>query len=255
MNDIQIFKHEQFGNIRTANEGDKILFCGSDVAKALGYSNAPDALNRHCRAIVKRDTPISGKIQAISYIPEGDVYRLIIHSKLPAAERFETWVFDEVLPTIRKTGGYVSNDEMFLDTYLPNADEATRSMFSATLATIKNLNSKIEADKPKVLFADAVAASDTSILVGELAKLIKQNGVDIGQNRLFTWMRNKGYLTKSNEPTQRSMDMKLFEVVERTVNSPDGSVKITRTTKVTGKGQTYFVNKFLSRKNQEVCTA
>ena len=255
MNDIQIFKHEQFGSIRTANEGDKILFCGSDVAKALGYSNAPDALNRHCRAIVKRDTPISGKIQAISYIPEGDVYRLIIHSKLPAAERFETWVFDEVLPTIRKTGGYVSNDEMFLDTYLPNADEATRSMFSATLATIKNLNSKIEADKPKVLFADAVAASDTSILVGELAKLIKQNGVDIGQNRLFTWMRNKGYLTKSNEPTQRSMDMKLFEVVERTVNSPDGSVKITRTTKVTGKGQTYFVNKFLSRKNQEVCTA
>lgn len=255
MNDIQIFKHEQFGSIRTANEGDKILFCGSDVAKALGYSNAPDALNRHCRAIVKRDTPISGKIQAISYIPEGDVYRLIVHSKLPAAERFETWVFDEVLPTIRKTGGYVSNDEMFLDTYLPNADEATRSMFSATLATIKNLNSKIEADKPKVLFADAVAASDTSILVGELAKLIKQNGVDIGQNRLFTWMRNKGYLTKSNEPTQRSMDMKLFEVVERTVNSPDGSVKITRTTKVTGKGQTYFVNKFLSRKNQEVCTA
>lgn len=255
MNKLQFFRHEQFGEIRTFIEGDKVLFCGSDIAKALGYSNAPDALNRHCRAIVKRDTPISGKIQAISYILEGDVYRLIAHSKLPAAERFEIWVFDEVLPTIRKTGGYVSNDELFLDTYLPNADEATRSMFSATLATIKNLNSKIEADKPKVLFADAVAASDTSILVGELAKLIKQNGVDIGQNRLFEWLRSKGYLTKSNEPTQRSMDMKLFEVVERTVNSPDGSVKITRTTKVTGKGQTYFVNKFLSKKVQEVRTA
>lgn len=255
MNDIQIFKHEQFGNIRTANESDKILFCARDIANALGYANSRKAINDHCKGVTKRYTHTEGGTQEMSFIPEGDVYRLIAHSKLPAAERFETWVFDEVLPTIRKTGGYVSNDEMFLDTYLPNADKATRSMFSATLATIKNLNSKIEADKPKVLFADAVAASDTSILVGELAKLIKQNGVDIGQNRLFTWMRDKGYLTKSNEPTQRSMDMKLFEVVERTVNSPDGSVKITRTTKVTGKGQTYFVNKFLSRKNQEVCTA
>lgn len=108
-NKMEIFNNEEFGSVRIIEDGDKYLFCGSDIAKALGYSNAPDALNRHCRAIVKRDTPISGKIQRINFISEGDVYRLITHSKLPSAERFEAWVFDEVLPTIRKHGAYMTD--------------------------------------------------------------------------------------------------------------------------------------------------
>ncbi len=180
------------------------------------------------------------------YIPENIFYRLAMKAKSATAEAFQAKIADEVIPMIRKTGGYVNNEQQFIDTYLPFADEGTKALFGQTLVALKSANQKIEADKPKVLFADAVTASDTSILVGELAKLIKQNGVDIGQNRLFTWMRNKGYLTKSNAPTQRSMELELFEVMERTINNPDGSVKITRTTKVTGKGQQYFINKFLT---------
>lgn len=154
-----------------------------------------------------------------------------------------------MLPAIRTTGGYVNNDDTFVNTYLPFADEQTKMLFRSTLETVRNLNSKIEQDKPKVLFADAVETAKTSILIGDLAKLIKQNGVDIGQKRLFDWLREKGYLIKNgnsrNMPTQKAMDLKLFEVKERTINNPDGSVKITKTTKVTGKGQQYFINKFL----------
>ncbi len=113
MNNMEIFTNKEFGSVRIIEEKDKYLFCGSDVAKALGYTNAPDALNRHCRAIVKRDTPISGKMQSINYISEGDVYRLITHSKLPGAERFEKWVFDEVLPTIRKHGAYITDEKLW----------------------------------------------------------------------------------------------------------------------------------------------
>lgn len=154
------------------------------------------------------------------------------------------------MPSIRKTGGYVNDDDMFVKTYLPFADEHTQAMFRSTLENIRMLNAKIERDKPKVLFADAVETADTSILVGDLAKLIKQNGVDIGQKRLFNWLRERGYLIKSgnsrNMPTQKSMELKLFEVKERTISNPDGSVRITKTTKVTGKGQQYFINKFLA---------
>lgn len=191
-----------------------------------------------------------GREQQARFINEGNLYRLIINSKLPSAEKFERWVFDEVLPTIRKTGGYVSNEDMFINTYLPFADEQTKKMFRSTLETVKELNSKIEADKPKVLFADAVETAQTSILIGDLAKFIKQNGVDIGQKRLFSWLRENGYLIKNgisrNMPTQKAMELKLFEVKERTINNPDGSVRITKTTKVTGKGQSYFINKFLA---------
>lgn len=250
MNELKVFTNEQFGQVRTLEKNGNILFCGSDVAKALGYTNPNKAIKDHCRAITKRSTPISGKMQDINFIPEGDLYRLIVCSKLPSAEKFERWVFDEVLPTIRKTGGYVSNEDMFINTYLPFADEQTKMLFKSTLETVKALNNKIEADKPKVLFADAVETAQTSILVGDLAKLIKQNGVDIGQKRLFGWLREHGYLIKNgaskNMPTQKSMELKLFEVKERTINNPDGSVRITKTTKVTGKGQSYFINKFLA---------
>ena len=229
--------------MRTITENGNTLFCGSDVAKALGYVNPSKALNDHCRGITKRDTPTSSGVQTMSFIPEGDVYRLITHSKLPTAEKFERWVFDEVLPTVRQTGAYMTPET--IEKVLMNPDTII------SLATqLKELQTKVEKDKPKVLFADAVAASHTSILIGDLAKLIRQNGVEVGQNRLFQWLRDNGYLCSTGErynlPTQKSMELKLFEVKETTISNPDGSIRITRTTKVTGKGQAYFVNKFLA---------
>lgn len=253
MNELKVFSNEQFGQVRTLEENGNVLFCGSDVAKALGYSQTAKAVREHCKedgCLIQTVIDSMGREQQAKFINEGNLYRLIINSKLPSAEKFERWVFDDVLPTIRKTGGYVSNEDMFINTYLPFADEQTKMLFKSTLETVKTLNNKIEADKPKVLFADAVETSQTSILVGDLAKLIKQNGVDIGQKRLFDWLREHGYLIKSgvsrNMPTQKSMELKLFEVKERTINNPDGSVRITKTTKVTGKGQSYFLNKFLA---------
>ena len=250
MNELQIFNNPEFGEVRTIEEEGKVLFCGADVAKALGYAKPNDAISRHCRATVKRGTPISGKMQEINFIPEGDIYRLIIHSKLPGAEKFESWIFDEVLPTIRKTGGYVNNDEMFINTYLPHADEGAKAIFRQTLQTLRAANEQIERDRPKVVFADAVAASKTSILIGDLAKLMRQNGVHMGQNRLFSWMREKGYLIRRNGsdynlPTQRSMEMGLFEIKETAISHSDGHTSINKTTKVTGKGQQYFINLFL----------
>lgn len=245
MNNLQVFKNEQFGEVRTIEENGKILFCGSDCAKALGYSRANDAVSAHCRYTVKRRIATKqGNMSEMSFIPEGDLYRLITHSKLPSAEKFESWVFDEVLPSIRKSGGYIDGQETMSDTEL---------MAKALLVAQKQIdekNRKIEQDEPKVLFADAVAASQTSILVGELAKVLKQNGIDIGQNRLFQWMRDNDYLMKRkgngwNMPTQKSMELGLFEIKERVINNPDGTVDIKKTTKVTGKGQQYFINKFL----------
>ena len=141
-NQVQVFENTEFGKVRILEENGKLFFCASDIAKALGYTNPNKAVNDHCRAITKRSTPISGKMQEINYIPEGDVYRLIAHSKLPAAERFESWVFDTILPTIRKTGGYVANDDLFISTYLPSADEATKLLFKTTLETMRNLNTQ-----------------------------------------------------------------------------------------------------------------
>lgn len=248
MNKLKIFEKEEFGSVRTIEENGKVLFCGRDIAEALGYSNPRDALSKHCRGVAKRDVPhpqAPDKMLEMTFIPEGDVYRLITHSKLPGAERFERWVFDEVLPTIRRHGMYATDDllndpDLAIKAFTALKEERERN---------KQLQAQNEAMKPKALFADAVATSKTSILVGDLAKLIKQNGVEIGQKRLFVWLRDNGYLIKGgsdyNMPTQRSMQMGLFEIKESTTNNPDGSVRINRTTKVTGKGQQYFINKFL----------
>lgn len=251
MNDLTIFKNDRFGEIRTTVKDSAVLFCAKDIATALGYSNPRDALAKHCKGVAKcYPLETSGGTQSIRFIPEPDVYRLVFGSKLPDAEKFTDWVTEEVLPTIRKTGGYVNNDDLFISTYLPNADDATRAMFQSTLQTLRNLNAKIEQDKPKVLFADAVSTAKTSILIGELAKLLKQNGVEIGQNRLFEWLRNNGYLirrfgTDYNMPTQRSMEMGLFEIKETSIAHADGHTTVNKTPKVTGRGQAYFVNKFL----------
>jgi len=229
----------EFGDIRTAEIDGKPYFMASDIAKALGYARPNEAVYTHCRATVKYSIPISGKYQDVNFIPEGDIYRLIIRSHLPSAEKFERWVFDEVLPQIRQTGGY-QLPRTYAEALRQLADKAEQN---------EKLNQRIEQMRPKEIFADAVATSRTSILIGELAKLISQNGYSIGQNRLFTWLRENGYLIKSgtsfNMPMQRYVEQGLFEVKESNVQNLDGSVRITKTTKVTGKGQQYFINKFL----------
>lgn len=251
MNELQVFENAQFGQVRIIEENGKPLFCGSDVAKALGYMRPADALAQHCKGSVKRRLLTAGGEQDAKFIPEGDVYRLIARSKLPAAERFEKWVFDEVLPSIRKNGGYIAGQEtMTDDELLANALMVAQRKIAARDKQIEVQEKQIEAMHPKALFADAVSASKTSILIGDLAKLLKQNGVDIGQKRLFQWLRDNKYLISQkgasyNSPTQRSMEMKLFEVKETTITHADGHITINRTAKVTGKGQVYFINKFV----------
>lgn len=252
MNEVQIFENEEFGRVRTVEIDGRPYFAATDIATALGYTNPNKAVNDHCRAITKRSTPISGKIQSINFIPEGDIYRLVVRSKLPSAERFETWVFDEVLPSIRKNGGYIAGQESLSDDELmAKAVLVAQKKIAERDAIIAQQSQKIEADRPKTIFADAVSTSKTSILIGDLAKLICQNGHQIGQKRLFQWMRDHGYLMKVgasyNMPTQRYMEQGLFEVKERSIQNPDGSVRITKTTTITGKGQLYFINKFLNK--------
>lgn len=246
MNELQIFKNSEFGSVRTVDIDGKIYFVANDVAKALGYKRPADAVTAHCKGSVKHRYLTEGGEQELKVIPEGDIYRLVIKSQLPTAEKFERWVFDEVIPSIRKHGMYaedelLDNPDLLISVVQKLKEERERS---------KVLKAENDRMKPKEIFADAVATSHTSILIGDLAKLIKQNGVDIGQKRMFTWLRDNGYLIKRNGsdwnmPTQRSMEMKLLEVKERTVNNPDGSVRITKTTVVTGKGQQYFINRFL----------
>ena len=258
MNQLQIFNYKG-QEVRTVQKDNETWWVLKDVCEVLELSNSRIVSGRLDEDDVSLTyvTDNLGRNQQTSIINESGLYNVIMRSDKPEAKKFKRWVTHEVLPTIRKTGGYVANDDLFINTYLPHADEQTVLMFRSQLQVIKKLNQRIEHDKPKVLFADAVETAHTSILIGDLAKLIKQNGVDIGQKRLFAWLRNNGYLIKKgdskNMPTQRAMQQELFEVKERTINNPDGSVRITKTTKVTGKGQIYFIDKFVERTKGEVC--
>lgn len=250
MNELQIFNSPEFGDIRTVEIDGKPYFVANDVARALGYVETAKAIRTHCKGVSEMDIPSKGGIQCMKVIPEGDIYRLIVRSKLPSAEKFETWVFDEVIPSIRKNGGYILGQETLSDEELmAKAILVAKKKIAERDKIIEKQRLKIEADKPKTIFADAVSTSHTSILIGDLAKLICQNGVQTGQKRLFQWMRENGYLMKTgasyNMPMQRYIEQGLFEVKESSVQNPDGSVRVTRTTKVTGKGQLYFINKFL----------
>ncbi|HJC79411.1 MAG TPA: phage antirepressor KilAC domain-containing protein [Candidatus Alistipes merdipullorum] len=248
--DLRIFRNQAFGEVRVADIGGRPMFAAGDIARALGYANPRDAVAKHCKGVAKCDTPTASGVQAISYIPESDVYRLVMRSKLPQAEQFQDWVCDEVLPAIRRHGIYAT--EATVERMLADPDTAIR-----LLEGIKNerrLRAEAEAASaamlPKARFADAVATSAHSCLIGELAKILRQNGVDIGQNRLFEWLRRNGYLCSRgeyyNQPTQRAVEMGLLEVKKTSITKPDGSVLVSTTTKVTGKGQIYFVNKFLN---------
>ena len=250
MNELQIFNSEEFGEIRTITKDSKTYFAGSDVAKALGYAIPHKAVQTHCKGVLKWNIPTNSGNQDILFITEGDIYRLIMKSKLPKAEEFERWVMEEVLPSIRKNGGYIAGQETLSDEELmAKALLVANNKIAERDKIIEQKQARIEQMKPKEIFADAVATSHTSILVGDLAKLICQNGYQIGGKRLFSWLRDNGYLMKSgssyNMPIQRYVQQGLFEVKERSIQNPDGSVRITITPKITGKGQLYFVNKFL----------
>ena len=253
MTNLQIFESAQFGAVRTIVEHEKILFCGIDIARALGYKNVNYALKEHCPSLVKYYVGVQTGLKAdgtparqtlrMNFITEGDVYRLAARSKLPTAAQFESWIFDEVLPTIRRAGLYAT------DKLLENPDLALEAFSALKAEREKRLaaETQLAENLPKVQYADAVTASKSTILVGDLAKILKQNGVDIGQNRLFEYLRRNGYLIRSgrrrNMPTQYSMDLELFEISQNAAISPRG-VRLTRTPKVTGKGQQYFVKHF-----------
>jgi phage antirepressor YoqD-like protein len=253
MNELQVFKNSQFGNLEILTFEGKEWFPAIQVAEILGYANPRDAISRHTKnkGVVNHDVLSNGGVQRKKFIDEGNLYRLITRSKLPQADEFEEWVFEDVLPSIRKHGLYATDN--VIENTLNNPDYIINILTEYKKEKEHNLTleQQIKDNKPKVLFADSVAGSDNSILVGELAKLLKQNGVDVGQNRLFKWLRNNGYLIKKsgesyNLPTQKSMDLEILDIKKRVINNPDGSSKITRTPKVTGKGQQYFINKFLS---------
>lgn len=239
MNESKIFQSSEFGTVRIdIDKNGKVLFCGNDVARALGYSNVPDALKRHCRAIVKRDTPISGKIQAINFIPESDVYRLVFSSKLPNAERFTDWVTEEILPTIRKHGAYMTPETIEKVLSDPDTIIKLATDLKEERERTAALNAKIKADKPYTEFGAAIAANSDAILVRDFAKLLHNDGIKMGEKRLYKWLRENGFLmqTAPTKPYQKYVDMGWFRVDERSISTVQGQM-IVSTTKITGKGQ------------------
>lgn len=251
-NKMTLFTNEELGNVRALEIDGEPYFIGKDVATALGYTNTQKAIRDHVDNEDKLTERIvlSGQNREVVFINESGLYSLILSSKLPKAKEFKHWITAEVLPVIRKTGGYVNDTKQFVDYYFADCNTYGREAITLMLNETKRMANQLKAQAPKVLFAEAVESSKTSIPVGDLAKLIKQNGVDIGQNRLFSWLRMNDYLIKSgdrkNMPTQKSMDLGLFEVKISAFYIPDGTVDIAKTPKVTGKGQTYLINKFLS---------
>lgn len=246
MNEIQTFDFDGSG-IRTLTIGDEPYFVGKDVAQVLGYKDTTNAMKAHVDLEDSRGwrfaTP-SG-IQTMKVINESGLYSLILGSKLPEAKRFKRWVTSEVLPSLRRNGMYA------MDELLDNPDLAINAL--QRLKEEREARRQLELQnaqmKPKALFAEAVETSSTSILIGDMAKLLRQNGVEVGQRRLFDWLRTNGWLMKTGEsrnmPTQKAMEKGYFEIRERTISNPDGSVRITKTTKVTGKGQVWLTNEFM----------
>lgn len=256
MNELQIFNSTEFGEVRTIVIDNEVWFVGRDVAIALGYAKPENAIHMHVDEEDKTTTLIQGNgsnyKSKTTIINESGLFSLTLSSKLPKAKEFKRWITKEVIPSIRKHGGYLTPAK--IEEVLSNPDTIIKLATELKQERAKRIEheQKIEADKPKVLFAEAVETAKSSILVGELAKLIKQNGIDIGQQRLFNFMRENGYLIKQkgsayNMPTQKSMNLGLFEIKERTINHSD-HVEIVKTPKVTGKGQIYFINMFAKSK-------
>ena len=245
MNEVQLFNFENH-EVRSLVINSEPWFVGKDVASILGYKKPENAITNHVDDEDKTTTLIQGtgsnyKSKTV-IINESGLYSLVLSSKLPSAKKFKRWVTSEVLPALRKTGQYQVKE-------LSGQELMAKALIEAQ-SVLAAKDKQIEEMKPKALFADAVATSHTSILVGELAKILKQNGIDMGQKRLFAWLREKGYLIKRqgtdyNMPTQKAMDLGLFEIKEGSYVNGSGVNITTKTPKVTGKGQKYFINKFL----------
>lgn len=245
MNELQVFKNQEFGSVRTLVINNEPWFVGKDVAEVLGYAKARNAIAQHVDeddALKQGITDSLGRRQETTFINESGLYCLVLSSKLPSAKKFKRWVTSEVLPALRKTGQYQVKE-------LSGQELMAKALIEAQ-SVLAAKDKQIEEMKPKALFADAVATSHTSILVGELAKILKQNGIEMGQKRLFAWLREKGYLIKRqgtdyNMPTQKAMELGLFEIKEGSYVNGSGVNITTKTPKITGKGQQYFINKFL----------
>lgn len=252
-NEIKVFSNEEFGSIRRVEINGEFWLVGKDVAQVLGYSNPRDALSRHVddedkNTVVFHDGTSGNPNMTI--INESGFYSLALSSKLPSAKKVRRWVTSEVLPSIRKHGAYMTPET--LEAAILNPDYLIKVATALKQETEKRkaLEAKVQTDAPKVLFADSVAASTSTVLIGELAKIMRQNGINMGEKRLFQWMRDNGYLVKRkgtdhNMPTQLSMEQGLFRVKETVISHSDGHTSISKTPKVTGKGQTFFLNKFL----------
>lgn len=247
MNEVQLFNFENH-EVRSLLLNNEPWFVGKDVADVLGYSNSRKAMADHVddedkEVLTSRNVTLENiPNRGITVVNESGLYSLILSSKLPSAKKFKRWVTSEVLPALRKTGQYQVKE-------LSGSELMAKALIEAQ-NVLAAKDKVIEEMKPKVVFADAVATSHTSILVGELAKILKQNGIDMGQKRLFAWLREKGYLIKRqgtdyNMPTQKAMELGLFEIKEGSYVNGSGVNITTKTPKVTGKGQQYFINKFL----------
>ena len=252
MNEVQLFNFENH-EVRSLLLNNEPWFVGKDVADVLGYQNGSRDINRHVDEEDRQKAMFFDGTQdkETIIINESGLYSLIISSKLPNAKKFKRWVTSEVLPSIRQNGGYIANQENLSE------EEILANAIMVAKNVIEKQKLQLQEQAPKVIFADAVSASKTSILVGELAKLLKQNGINMGQNRLFQWLRANGFLirrkgTDYNMPTQTSMEMGLFEIKETSITHSDGHISVSKTPKVTGKGQVYFINKFLKREEEEL---
>lgn len=252
MNNITIFEKEEFGKVRALSIDNEPYFVGRDVAKILGYANPNDAIAKHIdeedKGVAKCDT--LGGIQELTVINESGLYSLILSSKLPSAKRFKRWVTNEILPSIRKTGGYVNNDDLFINTYLPHADENTKLLFKTTLTTIRNQDKRIEEQnkyikelEPKGQFFDAVTDSKDAIEMKDVAKVLDMG---IGRNKLFEVLRDRGILMKDNTPYQKYIDAGYFRTIEQKYNKGYGEVGINIKTLVFQKGVDY-IRKLLSK--------
>lgn len=257
MNDVTIFRKDEFGAVRAVTLEGELWFVAADVCRALGIGNSRDAtarLDDDEKGVVSTDT-LGGK-QELTIVNEPGLYALVLSSRKPEAKAFKRWITHEVIPSIRKTGGYIAGQEtMDDDQLLANALLVAQRKIAERNKQLEAANAKIQADAPKVLFAETVQKAEGDILVRQLAKLMVQRGYDTGEKRLYDLLRRDGFVIKANAkdqnaPTQRSVDMGLMRSIERTVSSADKTF-ISSTTVITPKGQIYFLNKYAPEKPEK----